>query len=66
MTTDNELVVFHGGDDGEMPPLQENSQPVYVYDLSIAEVREYYAKTSKFNKFKTYIDFNSSLHKTAD
>lgn len=44
-------MVYHGGDQGEMPLRigeAEDTKRLYVYDLTLAEIREHFANTSNY------------------
>jgi len=48
ITKDNEIAVIHGGFDGEMPPVigkPEDTPAIFIYDLTLAEARNHFAKT---------------------
>lgn len=51
ITTDNQLAVFHGGYDGEMPLIigqPEGTAPLYIYNMTLAEARDHFSKTQVF------------------
>ena len=46
ITLDNQVVVIHGGQDGELP----GDSRSYIYDYTLADLREEYSKTDEFKK----------------
>lgn len=39
LTSDDKVIVIHGGDDGEMEGAGEGQQPAYIFDLTFEEVK---------------------------
>ena len=54
MTKDGELAVIHGGFDGELPKINrgDDTKDIYIYDLTLAECRDYFKKTFVFKESK--------------
>ena len=50
LTADDQLVIMHGGDNGELPkqPNQESSETKYIFDCTFAEIQENHRKTHYF------------------
>mmetsp|Transcript_15525 Transcript_15525/g.26246 ORF Transcript_15525/g.26246 Transcript_15525/m.26246 type:complete len:190 (+) Transcript_15525:62-631(+) len=53
ITLDNQIVVFHGGCDGQMPlklsvPEEEQQTPVFIYDLTLEEARAHFRDSHYF------------------
>ena len=51
MTLDNKLIIIHGGDNVEMPKpcdAAENYETEYLFEMTYAEIREKFRKTSYF------------------
>lgn len=56
MTKDDQLAVIHGGFDGEMPPIPDQSETVYIYDLTLEEARAHFAKTENYQRFQRRLE----------
>ena len=50
LTKDDQLVIIHGGDDGELPPALDDKEAAtkYIFDCTLAELQEYHQRTKYF------------------
>lgn len=63
LTKDEQLVIIHGGDNGELPQAlgDEEQKPKYIFDYTLSELQEHHQRTKYFLEAPSKRDAKSLL-----